>query len=98
MQFGVQFFPDVRPEEKSAEAYFQEALDLAEEADRLGYSHIRIVEHYFHYYGGYNPNPIRFFAAAAPRTPPGPAGAGGGVAALLPPPQQHRPSPPDSPA
>ena len=46
MQFGVQFFPDVRPEEKSAEQYFQEALDLAEEADRLGFSHIRIVEHY----------------------------------------------------
>src|SRR5438309_5343408 len=68
MQFGVQFFPDVRPEEKSAEAYFQEALDLAEEADRLGYSHIRIVEHYFHYYGGYSPNPIVFLAAAAQRT------------------------------
>jgi hypothetical protein len=41
MQFGVQFFPDVRPDEKSAEAYFSEALDLAEEADGLGYSHIR---------------------------------------------------------
>src|SRR5438067_12823511 len=68
MQFGVQFFPDVRPEEKSAEAYFQEALDLAEEADRLGYSHIRIVEHYFHHYGGYSPNPIVFLAAAAQRT------------------------------
>src|SRR5436305_4730435 len=68
MQFGVQFFPDVRPEEKSAEAYFQEALDLAEEADRLGFSHIRIVEHYFHYYGGYSPNPIVFLAAAAQRT------------------------------
>ena len=68
MQFGVQFFPDVRPEEKSAEAYFREALDLAEEADRLGYSHIRIVEHYFHYYGGYSPNPIVFLAAAAQRT------------------------------
>src|SRR5256885_367447 len=68
MQFGVQFFPDVRPEEKSAEAYFTEALDLAEEADRLGYSHIRIVEHYFHYYGGYSPNPIVFLAAAAQRT------------------------------
>jgi alkanesulfonate monooxygenase SsuD/methylene tetrahydromethanopterin reductase-like flavin-dependent oxidoreductase (luciferase family) len=68
MQFGVQFFPDVRPEEKSAEAYFSEALDLAEEADRLGYSHIRIVEHYFHYYGGYSPNPIVFLAAAAQRT------------------------------
>src|SRR5439155_1992177 len=62
MQFGVQFFPDVRPEEKSGEAYFQEALDLAEEADRLGFAHIRIVEHYFHYYGGYSPNPIVFLA------------------------------------
>src|ERR1700681_802906 len=68
MQFGVQFFPDVRPEEKSAETYFQEALDLAEEADGLGYSHIRIVEHYFHYYGGYSPTPIVFLAAAAQRT------------------------------
>src|SRR5205085_11977691 len=68
MQFGVQFFPDVRPEEKSAEAYFQEAVDLAEEADRLGFSHIRIVEHYFHPYGGYSPNPIVFLAAAAQRT------------------------------
>jgi alkanesulfonate monooxygenase SsuD/methylene tetrahydromethanopterin reductase-like flavin-dependent oxidoreductase (luciferase family) len=68
MQFGVQFFPDVRPEDKSAEAYFRDALDLAEEADRLGYGHIRIVEHYFHYYGGYSPNPIVFLAAAAQRT------------------------------
>ena len=68
MQFGVQFFPDVRPEDRSAEQYFREALDLAEEADRLGYTHIRIVEHYFHYYGGYSPNPIVFLAAAAQRT------------------------------
>jgi alkanesulfonate monooxygenase SsuD/methylene tetrahydromethanopterin reductase-like flavin-dependent oxidoreductase (luciferase family) len=68
MQFGVQFFPDVRPEGRSAEQYFREALDIAEEADRLGYSHIRIVEHYFHYYGGYSPNPIDFLAAAAQRT------------------------------
>src|SRR5438067_6398455 len=68
MQFGVQFFPDVTPQQKSAEAYFQEALDLAEEADRLGYSHIRIVEHYFKRYGGYSPNPIVFLAAAAQRT------------------------------
>src|SRR5690349_8995942 len=68
MQFGVQFFPDVRPEERPAEQYFREALDIAEEADRLGFSHIRIVEHYFHYYGGYSPNPIVFLAAAAQRT------------------------------
>jgi alkanesulfonate monooxygenase SsuD/methylene tetrahydromethanopterin reductase-like flavin-dependent oxidoreductase (luciferase family) len=68
MQFGVQFFPDVRPEERSAEQYFREALDIAEAADRLGFSHIRIVEHYFHHYGGYSPNPIVFLAAAAQRT------------------------------
>jgi alkanesulfonate monooxygenase SsuD/methylene tetrahydromethanopterin reductase-like flavin-dependent oxidoreductase (luciferase family) len=68
VRFGVQFFPDVRPEERSAETYFADALDLAEEADRLGYSHIRIVEHYFHHYGGYSPNPIVFLAAAAQRT------------------------------
>ncbi len=68
MQFGVQFFPDVRPQDRSAEQYFREALDLAEEADRLGFTHIRIVEHYFHYYGGYSPNPIVFLAAAAQRT------------------------------
>jgi len=68
MQFGVQFFPDVRPEQKSGADYFREALDLAEEADKLGFSHIRIVEHYFHYYGGYSPNPMLFLAAAAQRT------------------------------
>jgi alkanesulfonate monooxygenase SsuD/methylene tetrahydromethanopterin reductase-like flavin-dependent oxidoreductase (luciferase family) len=68
MQFGVQFFPNVKPEEKAGESYFREALDLSEEADRLGFSHIRIVEHYFHYYGGYSPNPIVFLAAAAQRT------------------------------
>jgi alkanesulfonate monooxygenase SsuD/methylene tetrahydromethanopterin reductase-like flavin-dependent oxidoreductase (luciferase family) len=68
MQFGIQFFPDVRPEDRSPEQYFREALDIGEEADRLGYSHIRIVEHYFHYYGGYSPNPIVFLAAAAQRT------------------------------
>jgi alkanesulfonate monooxygenase SsuD/methylene tetrahydromethanopterin reductase-like flavin-dependent oxidoreductase (luciferase family) len=68
MKFGLQFFPDVKPEEKSAAQYFAEALVLAEEGDRLGFSHIRIVEHYFHYYGGYSPNPIVFLAAAAQRT------------------------------
>ena len=68
MKFGVQFFPDVKPEQKSAAQYFDEALALAEGGDRLGFSHIRIVEHYFHYYGGYSPNPIVFLTAAAQRT------------------------------
>src|ERR1700722_8423891 len=65
MQFGVQFFPDVRPAQRSAAQDFRHALDHSEEADRLGFSHIRIVEHYFHYYGGYSPNPLVFLAAAA---------------------------------
>ena len=68
MQFGIQFFPDVRPEQKSGADYFRDALDLAEESEKLGFSHIRIVEHYFHYYGGYSPNPMLFLAAATQRT------------------------------
>jgi alkanesulfonate monooxygenase SsuD/methylene tetrahydromethanopterin reductase-like flavin-dependent oxidoreductase (luciferase family) len=68
MQFGVQFFPDVKPEEKSGAEYFHDALILAEESEKLGFTHIRIVEHYFHYYGGYSPNPMLFLAAAAQRT------------------------------
>jgi alkanesulfonate monooxygenase SsuD/methylene tetrahydromethanopterin reductase-like flavin-dependent oxidoreductase (luciferase family) len=68
MEFGVQFFPDVKPEEKSARDYFAESLDIAEEAENLGFTHARIVEHYFHYYGGYSPNPMLFLAAASQRT------------------------------
>src|SRR5260221_8576403 len=68
MEFGVQFFPDVKPEEKSARDYFAESLEIAEEAERLGFTHARIVEHYFHYYGGYLPNPMLFLSAAPPRT------------------------------
>src|SRR5260370_8911653 len=66
MEFGVQFFPDVKPEEKSARDYFAESLDIAEEAERLGFTHARIVEHYFHYYGGYHPHPMPFRSAPTP--------------------------------
>jgi alkanesulfonate monooxygenase SsuD/methylene tetrahydromethanopterin reductase-like flavin-dependent oxidoreductase (luciferase family) len=68
MQFGIQFFPDVKPEQKAAAQYFDEALTLVEESEKLGLTHIRIVEHYFQYYGGYSPNPMLFLAAAAQRT------------------------------
>jgi len=68
MEFGIQFFPDVRPDQKSGAEYFDDALLLAEQAEKLGFTHIRIVEHYFHYYGGYSPNPMLFLAAAAQRT------------------------------
>src|SRR5262249_8393719 len=68
MRFGLQFFPDVRPDQKSGADYFRDALSLVEDSEKLGFSHIRIVEHYFHYYGGYSPNPMLFLAAAAQRT------------------------------
>ena len=65
MQVGIQFFPDIGPEVKSARDYWQEALSLVALCDRYGYSHVRTVEHYFHPYGGYSPNPVVFLAAAA---------------------------------
>jgi alkanesulfonate monooxygenase SsuD/methylene tetrahydromethanopterin reductase-like flavin-dependent oxidoreductase (luciferase family) len=65
MQVGIQFFPDVGPEVRSARDYWQEALALVGLCDRYGYSHVRTVEHYFHPYGGYSPNPVVFLAAAA---------------------------------
>ena len=68
MKFGVQFFPDVSPEQKSASDYFRDCLEVSELADHLGYSHIRTVEHHFHPYGGYSPNPIVFLSAASQRT------------------------------
>jgi alkanesulfonate monooxygenase SsuD/methylene tetrahydromethanopterin reductase-like flavin-dependent oxidoreductase (luciferase family) len=68
MEFGIQFFPDVGPDEKSAADYWREALELVDLCDELGYSHVRTVEHYFHRYGGYSPNPIVFLAAAAMRS------------------------------
>jgi alkanesulfonate monooxygenase SsuD/methylene tetrahydromethanopterin reductase-like flavin-dependent oxidoreductase (luciferase family) len=68
MEFGMQFFPDVGPAEKPGAAYFDEALRLVDLADEHGYRHVRIVEHYFHPYGGYSPNPIVFLSAAAQRT------------------------------
>src|SRR5690348_12506065 len=68
MQAGIQFFPDIGPDVKSARDYWQEALALVRLCDRYGYSHVRTVEHYFHPYGGYSPNPVVFLAAAAQRT------------------------------
>ena len=68
MEFGMQFFPDVGPSEKSAQDYFDESLRLCELCDEYGYTHVRTVEHYFHRYGGYSPSPIVFLTAASQRT------------------------------
>ena len=67
MEFGISFFPNVGPEEKSGADYWREALELVDMCDELGYSHVRTVEHYFHPYGGYSPNPLIFLAAASQR-------------------------------
>jgi alkanesulfonate monooxygenase SsuD/methylene tetrahydromethanopterin reductase-like flavin-dependent oxidoreductase (luciferase family) len=68
MEFGLNFFPSVGPADRSAEQYWAEALHLVDLCDRLGYTHVRTVEHYFHAYGGYSPNPVVFLAAAAQRS------------------------------
>src|SRR3979490_3220467 len=65
MEFGVQFFPSVGPGQKSAEQYWSEALQLTQHAEQLGYASVRTVEHYFHPYGGYSPDPLIFLSAAA---------------------------------
>jgi alkanesulfonate monooxygenase SsuD/methylene tetrahydromethanopterin reductase-like flavin-dependent oxidoreductase (luciferase family) len=68
MKFGLQFFPTVDPGQKSGQQYFDEALHLVSICDELGYTNIRTVEHYFHPYGGYSPNPIIFLTAASQHT------------------------------
>jgi alkanesulfonate monooxygenase SsuD/methylene tetrahydromethanopterin reductase-like flavin-dependent oxidoreductase (luciferase family) len=67
MEFGLQFFPSVG-NEITAESYFDSALRLCADGERLGYRHVRIVEHYFTPYGGFSPNPLLFLSAAAART------------------------------
>ena len=68
MEFGVQFFPFVEPDAVPAQQYFDDALRLTAQAEALGFTNVRTVEHYFHPYGGYCPNPMLFLAAAAART------------------------------
>ena len=68
MEFGLQFFPDVSPAQRSGEEYWADALSLGQLGEELGFTSIRTVEHYFHPYGGYSPNPLLFLAAAAMRT------------------------------
>src|SRR3954453_1851117 len=65
MEFGVQFFPAVGPDQKGADDYWREALELTQLAEQLGFTNVRTVEHYFLSYGGYSPDPLIFLSAAA---------------------------------
>lgn len=67
MQFGIQYFP-LRGEQGAPSTYFADSIELAAESERLGFTHARVVEHYFHRYGGYSPNPLIFLTAIAQRT------------------------------
>lgn len=68
MLCGLHFIPSVGPAEKPATTYYEECLDLAARADKLGYSSFKIGEHHFFDYGGYSPDPVTFLAAASQRT------------------------------
>src|SRR6266849_7800396 len=65
MEFGIQFFPAVGPDQKPADQYWREALELTQLTERLGFTNVRTVEHYFLSYGGYSPDPLIFLSAAA---------------------------------
>src|SRR5260221_5239238 len=68
MEFGIQFFPAVGPDQKPADQYWREALELTQLAERLGFTNVRTVEHYFLSYGGYSPDPLIFLSAPAAGT------------------------------
>jgi len=68
MEFGIQFFPAVGPDQKPADQYWREALELTQLAEGLGFTNVRTVEHYFLSYGGYSPDPLIFLSAAAALT------------------------------
>jgi alkanesulfonate monooxygenase SsuD/methylene tetrahydromethanopterin reductase-like flavin-dependent oxidoreductase (luciferase family) len=68
MEFGITLFPDVSEEEKPAAVYFKESLDIVAAAEKLGYTHVRSIEHHFTPYGGNSPSSILMLTACAMRT------------------------------
>jgi alkanesulfonate monooxygenase SsuD/methylene tetrahydromethanopterin reductase-like flavin-dependent oxidoreductase (luciferase family) len=68
LEFGLDFFPDMRPNEKSGAEYYAEALRIVQAGEELGSTRVKTVEHYFHPYGGYSPDPAVFLSACAALT------------------------------
>lgn len=68
MEVGLNFLPTVGPDEVPADRFYAECLDLCALADELNFSHVKAVEHHFHEWGGYSPDPIVFLSAVAART------------------------------
>ncbi|BBJ46359.1 luciferase [Streptomyces antimycoticus] len=68
MKVGLNFLPTVGPGEMPAERFYDEIIELSELADRLSFSHVKLVEHHFHEWGGYSPDPVALLSAIARRT------------------------------
>lgn len=65
MDFGINFFPVLPPERKSAQDYYREVISLSRHAEQLGFEHVQTVEHHGTPYGGYCPDPVTLLAAVA---------------------------------
>ncbi|MEU9059087.1 LLM class flavin-dependent oxidoreductase [Streptomyces sp. NPDC048430] len=68
MKVGLNFLPTVGPAEMSAERFYDEIIELCELADELSFAHVKLVEHHFHEWGGYSPDPVALLSAIARRT------------------------------
>ncbi|MEU3660025.1 LLM class flavin-dependent oxidoreductase [Streptomyces sp. NPDC032940] len=65
MKLGINFLPTVGPDEVAADRFYDECLELSTVADELGFSHVKMVEHHFHEWGGYSPDPVALLSAVA---------------------------------
>ena len=69
MRFSLFHLPTYREGfSTSLNAFYGELADAVKLADRLGWAHIDVSEHHFHYYGGAVPNPAIILAAWARET------------------------------
>ncbi|MCB5910257.1 LLM class flavin-dependent oxidoreductase [Streptomyces pinistramenti] len=68
MKLGINFLPTVGPAEAAADQFYDDCLELGAEADELGFHHVKMVEHHFHEWGGYSPDPVALLSAMARHT------------------------------
>ncbi len=69
MDFSLFHLPTYRAGfSPSLNAFYEELIESARLADRLGWARIMTTEHHFHYYGGAVPNPAVMLAAWARET------------------------------
>ncbi|MGH3784169.1 MAG: LLM class flavin-dependent oxidoreductase [Pseudonocardiaceae bacterium] len=68
LRLGLNFLPTVGPKVTGAHDFYNQCMDLCVLGDRLGFSHVKAVEHYFCEWGGYSPDPIAFLSAVAMKT------------------------------